>query len=119
MKLVTRLDRVTIERLGTYAEGDAAGWHLLRQDRESVAGGPFRTYEDAKARADYFALTVIATRDTEGAAHKGLEEHGPNAYLNEDDEVRVKGCDAHGSYDPTSERDVRMAAMCGWCREAV
>ena len=115
--IVTRFDRVTIERLGNYAEGDAAGWHILRADRESVAGGPFACYEDAKARADYFALTVIATRDSEGASHKGLEEHGPNAYLNEDDEVRVKGCESHGSYDPTSERDVRLAAMCGACRE--
>jgi len=115
--MVTRLDRVTIERIGNYNEGDAAGWHILRPDRESVAGGPFFSYAAAKERADYLRLSVMSTRDTEGAPHKGLERFGPNAYLNEDDEVRVKGCDAHGSYDPTNSRDVRLAAMCGACRE--
>lgn len=118
MRLVTKLDRVTIERIGTYSEGDAAGWHLLRRDRESVAGGPFACYEDAKARADYLDLTVMSSRDGEGARHAGLERYGPHAYLNEDGDVRVKGCEAHGSYDPTFGRDVKIAAMCGACRDA-
>jgi len=61
--IASKLDRVTIERIGNYKEGDAAGWHILRADRESVAGGPFATYAHAKETADYLGLTVMSATD--------------------------------------------------------
>lgn len=43
---------------GTYTGSDPVGWHLLRRDRESVGGGPFRYYADALAAARAQGFTI-------------------------------------------------------------
>ena len=43
---------------GTYTGRDPVGWHLMKRDRESVAGGPFESYADAMSAARAAGLTV-------------------------------------------------------------
>ena len=68
--------RVTITRIGgAYNGHDAHGWHILDDQRLAHGGGPWRSFEQAKARADALGLTVIRVvdegRDLEEAREVG------------------------------------------------
>lgn len=60
-------------------------------------------------------ITVSVRVECHDDSH-AIEQYGEHAFFNDDDEVRLRGCESHGDLDPTSAEDKATLAMCAACR---